>query len=222
MVTANTGIIFSMPESSMPFISSQENALAAWCLTPTLWSIFKLYFLSRHLDLPKFRVASAKFKIHLKAWWLVLTVNLVPSNYDRSRTIAQKRRGFLDVFCRDSFRGPLRFSNNDQSVCRHYGVVSVEGLSLSVDHRHMCRGYIIIPSLERLVLVEKRAFLVRSTVQSSALYSILSTPLIFLFNVGRLTTRQCEQSLRRIYRRHYTTRWRSKSIFVQLVFSSRV
>lgn len=222
VVAANTGISYTITESSVFLVFRPDNASAAWCLVPALLITLKSYSISRSLQLASVPAASAKLSIHFKTWQSALTVTLVTSEYGGSRTIAQTNASILDVMRRSSFLGHSIFWTTTQLVCRRCCIVSVGERTLSVYHRCFRRRYNVLPSQVGWELVGKWDSLARSAVRSILLNLAASTPLLVLLKVKRLAARWCEESLGRIYRRDYTTWWKIEVLLARLGSWGRV
>lgn len=70
VATVIVGISSSMLESSVPSVSSRDNALIAWCLIPALWTIAKSYFMRLSLQISAFSSLSpgSKYTVMSSDW----------------------------------------------------------------------------------------------------------------------------------------------------------
>lgn len=91
-------------------------------------------------------VASEELRIHFCAWWLVQTVNFIPSGYGRRSKIAQGMRRTFDAMCLYSVLGRSRFLTNIRLFCPQCKLAFVTARSVFVDHMYLCRRSIVLLS----------------------------------------------------------------------------
>lgn len=108
VVTSIIKIWSTMRESSVSSVGSGSIVSVAWCLTLTLWTMLRSYCMRRSRHHAGFPVASATLRFHLRAWWSVRTVNLVPTRYDVEARLPKRLRDTLGAWCLGFFFRSLK------------------------------------------------------------------------------------------------------------------